>query len=322
MTGRVIHTAQIVMDLTIRIDSLPEPGGDVFGEDTGMHVGGGYNVLYAARQLGAPAVYAGTLGNGAFTDAARQGLAAIGVEHIGAIVDGDLGYCVAITDSSAERTFISTRGAETRDPLDAFDALELADDDMLYICGYSLAHDANRAALERLAGRLGAPRFRALFDVSPMIGDIPLETLKRIGSLKPLWSLNQREANILAGRLGLEQGTPGQLAERLAAPLGEVLVRAGAEGAWYAAGDKRQSGVAVRHIPTIAVQSVDTNGAGDTHSGVLCAALARGEEIMTALLWANVAGALSTTRSGPATCPSESEIREKARSLGDDSPQG
>ncbi len=315
MAGRVIHTAQIVMDLTIRIDSLPEPGADVFGEDTGMHVGGGFNVLYAARQLGTPAVYAGTLGNGAFADAAREGLAAIGVNHIGATVAGELGYCVAITDASAERTFISTRGAETRDPLNAFDALELSDDDVLYICGYSLAHDANRAALERLAGRLDAPRFRTLFDVSPMIGDISLETLKRIGSLKPLWSLNKREANIFAERLGIANGTPEQLAERLADRLGEVLVRVGAEGAWYAVGDRRQAGVTVRHIPTLSVRSVDTNGAGDTHSGVLCAALARGEEIMTALLWANVAGGLSTTRSGPATCPSESEIREKVRSV-------
>ena len=54
---------------------------------------------------------------------------------------------------------------------------------------------------------------------------------------------------------------------------------------------------------------VDTNGAGDAHSGVLAAALARGIDLTTALRWANVAGALTVTHFGPATCPSEGEIR-------------
>ena len=57
---------------------------------------------------------------------------------------------------------------------------------------------------------------------------------------------------------------------------------------------------------------MDTNGAGDAHSGVLAAALARGMDLATALRWANIAGALTTTHFGPATCPSEAEIRALA----------
>ena len=55
-----------------------------------------------------------------------------------------------------------------------------------------------------------------------------------------------------------------------------------------------------------------TNGAGDAHSGVLAAALARGVDLTTALRWANVAGALTVTHFGPATCPSEAEIKTLA----------
>ena len=330
MTGRVIHTGQVVIDLTLRIETLPEPGGDVFADEAGMGLGGGYNVLVAARRLGVETLFAGTLGRGPFSQAADAGLAAIGAVHVGARVDGDLGYCVAMTDARAERTFVSAAGAETRDPLDAFDRLEVGAEDVVYVSGYSLAHAANTAALERLVRRLvgsagrtgdggggrsgggargggGATGGRpgaVLFDVSPMVGTASMESLEMVGALDPIWSLNEREAGILAARLGLDapDGDRAATAEALARRLGPVLVRAGASGSWFASDD------GLIRTPSVSVKPVDTNGAGDAHSGVLAAALARGVALPVALRWANAAGALSTTRRGPATCPTEKEI--------------
>ena len=335
MTGRVVHTGQVVIDLTLRIEALPEPGGDVFADEAGMGLGGGYNVLVAARRLGVETLFAGTLGRGPFSQAADAGLAAIGAVHVGARVDGDLGYCVAMTDARAERTFVSAAGAETRDPLDAFDRLEVGAEDVVYVSGYSLAHAANTAALERLVRRLvgsagrtgdgggnggrsgggvrggssggsaaGGRPGAVLFDVSPMVGTASMESLEMVGALDPIWSLNEREAGILAARLGLDapDGDRAATAEALARRLGPVLVRAGASGSWFASDD------GLIRTPSVSVKPVDTNGAGDAHSGVLAAALARGVALPTALRWANVAGALSTTRRGPATCPTEKEI--------------
>ncbi|RTE48292.1 PfkB family carbohydrate kinase [Actinobaculum sp. 352] len=317
--GRVIHTGQVVIDLTLRLKALPEPGGDVFADDAGMHVGGGYNVLYAARQLKVETLFAGTMGSGPFTEVAVEALAAIGARHVGAYVPGDLGYCVAITDANAERTFISTRGAETRDPLAAFDDLIFEAEDVLYISGYSLENSGNRRSLERLVERLtGTVPCRVVFDVSPVVGEAPLDALEKIADLHALWSVNEREAAILAERLGIaEAGAAARsggdavaapdaaLARALSAQLGEVLVRVGSLGTWYCV-----DGGEVVHVPALPVQAVDSNGAGDAHSGVLCAALARGMDLAEALRWANVAGALSTTAYGPATCPSEERIRE------------
>lgn len=330
MTGRVIHTGQVVIDLTLRVEALPEPGGDVFADEAGMGLGGGYNVLVAARRLGVETLFAGTLGRGPFSQAADAGLAAIGAVHVGARVDGDLGYCVAMTDARAERTFVSAAGAETRDPLDAFDRLEVGAEDVVYVSGYSLAHAANTAALERLVRRLvgsagrtgdggggrssggargggGAAGGRpgaVLFDVSPMVGTASMESLEMVRALDPIWSLNEREAGILAARLGLDapDGDRAATAEALARRLGPVLVRAGASGSWFASDD------GLIRTPSVSVKPVDTNGAGDAHSGVLAAALARGVALPVALRWANAAGALSTTRRGPATCPTEKEI--------------
>ena len=307
MTGRVIHTGQVVIDLTLRIEAIPEPGGDVFADESAMAVGGGFNVLAAARRLSVETLYAGPLGAGPFAEAARQALKEIGVDHIGPLAPGDQGYCVAMTDARAERTFISTCGAETRGPVDAFDHLEVAGDDVVCLSGYSLADEASRTALERLAGRLTEARTgcTALFDVSPMVGSVPMSSLERLGALGPIWSLNEREAGLLADRLGLrvEAGDHAGVCEALSGRLGTVLVRAGEQGSWFSDGGE------TAHTPSIPVTPVDTNGAGDAHSGVLAAALARGVDLPSALRWANVAGALTTTRFGPATCPSEGEIR-------------
>ena len=307
MTGRVIHTGQVVIDLTLRIEAIPEPGGDVFADESAMAVGGGFNVLAAARRLSVETLYAGPLGAGPFAEAARQALKEIGVDHIGPLAPGDQGYCVAMTDARAERTFISTCGAETRGPVDAFDHLEVAGDDVVCLSGYSLADEASRTALERLAGRLTEARTgcTALFDVSPMVGSVPMSSLERLGALGPIWSLNEREAGLLADRLGLrvEAGDHAGVCEALSGRLGTVLVRTGEQGSWFSDGGE------TAHTPSIPVTPVDTNGAGDAHSGVLAAALARGVDLPTALRWANVAGALTTTRFGPATGPSEGEIR-------------
>ena len=97
-----------------------------------------------------------------------------------------------------------------------------------------------------------------------------------------------------------------------------VLVRAGAEGAYFAwpstaAPDTPDE--SATHIPTPRVEAIDTNGAGDAHSGVLAASLAHGIPMGRALLLANCAAALSTTAVGPASCPTRSQIEAAADAL-------
>ena len=77
------------------------------------------------------------------------------------------------------------------------------------------------------------------------------------------------------------------------------------------------TGADVTYIPTPRVAVIDTNGAGDAHSGVLAAALAQAIPLERALLLANCAGALSTTLVGPAACPSREQIEAAADALAD-----
>ena len=315
----ILHLGQVVIDLSMNIDHLPERGGDIFARRTAIKVGGGYNVIQAARRMGAPIAYMGAIGTGPMADMARGALAALQVPAQGPVLDNcDTGYSVAMIEPSGERTFVSARGAETRVPEGTYESMNLVPGDVIYLSGYSFCHKDNTRSLLGFAEKHQGEGFPVLFDLGPMVADIVLDVLDAVNGLHPIWSLNEREGPILAKRLGCQPET-GDVTEleslcrslslRLDSP---VVLRAGARGAWYCQPkDARQ----IKYIPTPQVQAIDTNGAGDAHSGVLCAGIFQGLPIEEALTLANCAGALSTTQPGPATCPDEQAIRKAAASL-------
>ena len=318
--GRVVLMGQILVDLAVRGEVLPSPGGDVWAIDEGMHVGGGFNALVAARRMGAEAISLSPIGDGPYSSLIQAALEREGITDLGPRVTGtDNGFCIAFTDRTGERTFISTKGAETMAPASAWaDFVRMMHPgDVLYIDGYLMDHPANREAAE--AALRGLPAgVRVVLDVSPVIG-IP-EGLPSDGVIV---SMNHREAQEIAHQRGeasaRDRRRPREAARAMLTVLDRpVLVRAGAEGAYVAwppeaAPDTLDEGTT--HIPTPLVEAIDTNGAGDAHSGVLAASLARGIPVERALLLANCAGALSTTAVGPASCPTREQIEAAADAL-------
>jgi len=391
--GRVVLMGQILVDLAVRGEALPAPGGDVWANDEGMHVGGGFNALVAARRMGAQAVSLSPIGQGPYSLLIQQALQRAEITDAGPRIDGiDNGFCIAFTDQSGERTFISTRGAETRAPANAWAdfTATMRPGDVLYIDGYLMDHPANRqaaqAALEALPEGV-----QVILDVSPVIG-IP----QGLPARDVIVSMNHREAQQIinqSAKRGLgkgqelsrgqgqghcqKQGQDGEQSQRcyqeqeqsqwcgqareaglVASLLGRpVVVRAGAEGAYFArpaaalvastmapdavpavpaevsagasvegsaaapaavtTAASANTGADVTYIPTPRVAAIDTNGAGDAHSGVLAAALAQAIPLERALLLANCAGALSTTLVGPAVCPAREQIEAAADALAD-----
>jgi sugar/nucleoside kinase (ribokinase family) len=77
-----------------------------------------------------------------------------------------------------------------------------------------------------------------------------------------------------------------------------VVVRHGASGCTVLVKDGEPV-----HLAGFAVDVVDTNGAGDTHSGVFLAELARGTDVLEAAERGNAAAAAAISVLGPASCP-------------------
>lgn len=53
--GTVISLGQVIVDLTMSVEKIPQPGQDVFADEAGIHVGASYNTLHAVRQMGVDA---------------------------------------------------------------------------------------------------------------------------------------------------------------------------------------------------------------------------------------------------------------------------
>ena len=319
--GRVVLMGQILVDRVLTMTTSFYTNHTKWVNDEGAHVGGGFNALVAARRMGAEAISLSPIGTGPHASLIENALAREGIVDAGPRVEGaDNGFCVALIDSQAERTFISTKGAETMTPASAWADFvgTMSPGDVLYVDGYLMDHPANREAAEA-ALRVLPEGVRVILDVSPVIGipsDLPSDDV--------IVSMNLSEAVEIAYRSGDASirnrcRQPREAAQTMLAVLDRpVLVRAGADGAYFARPTQPATNISADDliaIPTPKVEAIDTNGAGDAHSGVLAAALAQGFPVERALLLANCAGALSTTVVGPAACPTRDQIEAAADAL-------
>ncbi|WP_406691649.1 PfkB family carbohydrate kinase [Saccharopolyspora sp. ID03-671] len=297
MTGRLVHTGQVVLDLVMRVPSLPPTGGDVLAESTELLPGGGFNVMSAAARSGARVVYAGAHGTGRFADQAREALRAEGIEAAQPQqTDSDNGICVALVEPGGERTFVTGVGAEGRLLPEQLARVRTEPDDVVYVSGYSLLHASNR---EALLDWLPGVRSRVMLDPCPLVADIPAEVLDAVLPRVDVLSCNAAEARALTGSPDAETAAH-DLGSRLGSSA--VVVRDGANGCVLAVQGE------TRRVPGFPADPVDTNGAGDTHCGVLAAALLEGADLPEAALRANAAAALSVQRRGPATAPLRAEL--------------
>ena len=312
--GRVVLMGQILVDRVLQGARPIHGGGSEWARDGGTHVGGGFNALVAARRMGAEAISLSPIGTGPHASMIEAALAREGIVDAGPRVDGvDNGFCVAMIGHDAERTFISTKGAETMTPETAWADFvrTMSPGDVLYIDGYLMDHPANREAAEA-ALRVLPEGVRVLLDVSPVIG-IP----ESLPTHHAIISMNSVEARAIAKQSRLDGYLPfDSLSCRLAQTLGrDTLIRLGASGAYFARSASPDSETSAAHIPTPTIDAVDTNGAGDAHTGVLAASLALGIPLERGLVLANCAGALASTVPGPASCPTREDIEAAADAL-------
>jgi len=312
--GRVVLMGQILVDRVLQGAGPIYGGGYERARDAGTHVGGGFNALVAARRMRAEAISLSPIGQGPHASLITDALAREGIVDAGPRVEGaDNGFCVALIDSRAERTFISTKGAETMTPASAWADFvrTMNPGDVLYIDGYLMDHPANREAAET-ALRVLPEGVRVLLDVSPVIG-IP----ESLPTHHAIISMNSVEARAIAKQSRLDGYLPfDSLSCRLAQTLGrDTLIRLGASGAYFARSASPDSETSAAHIPTPTIDAVDTNGAGDAHTGVLAASLALGIPLERGLVLANCAGALASTVPGPASCPTREDIEAAADAL-------
>jgi ribokinase len=129
---------------------------------------------------------------------------------------------------------------------------------------------------------------RVILNPSPA-QTLPASMLGKVYALIP----NESEAELISG-VNVEDLLSAKRAVEKILEKGvkNVVLTMGKEGALVGTKEK------IKHIKSPSVNPVDTTGAGDAFSGALAVAVSMGETLEKAVVFANCAGALATTKIG------------------------
>jgi len=286
---KLISLASGLVDQVTYVPQLPEPGGDVLATKTFSQVGGALNLEAAANKLGLKAVHCSPLGNGPRADAIKAAMAIEGVEAQGieTYSQGDSGLCITLVEPNGQRSFVTQSGAEGLRSFEELKQYDYAEDNWLVIYGYELVYPTSKAAFEELFAS-GLIKSKILFDPGPTTAELSVESLDWLGKHASLISCNKSEYAKLAPHVSDDVW---------------LLLRKGPDGA-----ELHHNGQVVADASGRKVPVVDTNGAGDIHTGAFLAALAAGNSLQESLELACRAAEFSIQREGGCCGPTWDEL--------------
>ncbi|MDH3659372.1 MAG: ribokinase [Alphaproteobacteria bacterium] len=274
-------------DMLFKVEALPRPGETVLCPGYELAAGGkGANQAAAAAKAGADVHMVGHLGADSFGNFTRDVMVKAGVNCDG-VATSKRATAIAVigVDQAAENQIIVASGANLDTHADQVSP-ELFHAGVTVLCQNEIREDATFELLKR-AKAGGA---RTLLNLAPAARLRP-----GMADHLDILVVNEIEAAMAAG-----QESIGNDALAFAADLGRtmdltVVITLGADGAVAAGRDGRFK------VESLAVQPVDTTGAGDAFVGVLAAALDQGEGLPSALRQASVGAGLACMGLGAQT---------------------
>jgi ribokinase len=285
---RIVVVGSANVDLTTFTDQFPRPGETIFAREFHLGFGGkGANQAVAARRCGAEVAMVARVGDDLFGPATLDNFRSVGIDtsHVRALPGVSSGVAPIFVDALGQNRILVVKGANDRllrdDIAAAADLLTGADFLILQLeIPLDTVYYALRFARERKIRTILNPAPGQALDYEEIANAdyvIPNET--EAEALTGIAVHNLDDARACAHRL-LEKG------------IQRVIVTLGANGALLATQGRAE------HVPSFAVNALDTTGAGDAFIGSLACFLARGFEELEAISRANLYAALSTLSVG------------------------
>lgn len=270
----VVVVGSANLDLVAAVEHLAAPGETVIASDYAEHPGGkGLNQAVAARRSGARTAFLACLGRDAAGDALHRVITEEGIDPYVVDVAVPTGRALISVDRDAENSIVVVPGANQHLGIGVVDDhRSILTDTRVVLAQLEVSTDAVEAAfaIARVAGAITILNPAPAAPLSPALL-----------SLCDIVVPNQTELAQLGGTSAL-----------LDAGVTTIVTTLGARGIRIIDGD------GTIDVPPYAVRAVDTTGAGDAACGALAAALARGDDVVTAARRAAAAGAIAATRAG------------------------
>jgi sugar/nucleoside kinase (ribokinase family) len=293
MPGNCVVIGDLMMDVTARIESDIAYGSDTPALVSLQPGGSAANTAAWMAATDATVTLIGCVGDDAFGHALRANLVGLGVDaRLDVVAGHGTGTCVILVDHRRERTMFPDPGANSA--LDAdrvVAALDAAHGegrlDHLHLSGYALLNPGSRAA--GLAALEHARTLGATVSLDPASA-VPLAAnLALVRGLLPdldVLVANEAEAEVLSGGVGTQALTS------LAREVPLVVVKRGALGV-----SAVSDGSPVER-PALAVDVVDTTGAGDAFAAGFLPAWLSGATLVEAVDAGQELAALAVGRVG------------------------
>jgi ribokinase len=300
MNKKIAVVGSINMDMVVNIPYMPGIGETILAEKFKTVSGGkGANQAYAAARLGGDVYMFGKVGSDQFSGPLIKSLISAGVNTRGIKKDKEAQTGLAFINVNAEgdNNIVVVPGAngtyseaDLEENRDLFDLCEI----ILLQLEIPLPTVFHTVKLAFLADR------QVIFNPAPAPKRLPPEILKQIDIITP----NKNELERLTG-LTVQNPEQAKNAARelIAGGVKTVIVTLGEEGAALISNDNYM------FYPAHKVKVVDTTAAGDCFSAAIAVALAKGEDLSEAIIFANKVAALAVTREGAQTSiPTLSEV--------------
>lgn len=284
LSGRTLVAGSSNTDLVCMTDRLPRPGETVASNSFAVYPGGkAANQAVAAARSGSNVVFAGCFGD---DDYGRDRYAELRAEGIdlthSRVIEGETsGLALIAVDQAGENLIITVGGANDRTSVEQLREAIRGQEYNVAL----LPNEAPPDVVREIVTSAGAAT--VVFNAAPFAS-----YLSEIVASVDVLVCNEVEASQFLGR-EVEIAAARQAVIELAGlASGGAVITLGAAGAVGCLND------AVLEVPALAVDVVDTTGAGDAFCGAFAAWLAGGRGFDEALRAGVVAGSLAATRAG------------------------
>lgn len=289
MSKKIIVIGSANMDMVVKTSHIPQPGETVLGGAFFMNPGGkGANQAVAVARLGGDVAFISKIGDDIFGRQSARLFEEEGVDTKGVMTDpsGPSGIALITVDEAGENSIVVAPGANAN--------LRPADVERL-LGHYRLAN----ILLMQLEIPMQTVRFALEYarkrDMQVILNPAPAnEEVANLFGLVDILTPNMSEAGVLSGIRVVDMDTARQAAGRIQARgVENVIITLGKDGAVVLEQDGSFS-----HVPSPAVETVDTTAAGDVFNGALAVALAEGKNLESAASFACRAASIAVTRMG------------------------
>ncbi|MBI2346036.1 MAG: ribokinase [Deltaproteobacteria bacterium] len=288
-------------DIVAQVDRFPKEGENLPASQLSTFSGGkGANRAVAAARLGAAASLIGAVGNDPFGKIIADGLKNSGVDLKAFKIDPErpTGCAFITVFPSGNNAIIAGRGAnDGLSPADIEKAADVIASSDAVVVDLEIPFGTVETVL-----RLARNKMRlSILDAGPA-KSCPLEILRLADIVSP----NESELEMLSGISVTDLESAYKAGKKLLARgVKELVLKLGARGAVWMTLEKQQ------HFPAVKVVAIDPTAAGDAFTTAFAIKFVQTKNMETAIEYANIAGALTTTRMGAiASLPTSEEVEK------------